>query len=206
MKRFGTIKTSLEKYPLLPALLSMGWNLAYAVFNGVLGFCYASRWYITLCAYYLVLGIMRLSAVTVQKSRKRTEASVMRTIGIGMLPLAVVISAITFFTILEQQNPVRNRIVMITIATYTFALVAWSVRNIVRAHRQKSAMMITLRNISCAAATGSILSLERGMLGTFGNAADSFTRTTEIVSGAAAFVLILGLGLDLILQSGRYEP
>ena len=199
------LKALLQKYPLLPSLLSMGWNLIYAIFNGVLGIRFSSWWFITLCAFYFVLGFMRLSAVTIGQKEGRSETAVMKGVGIAMLPLAIVICGMILLTIREQQNPVRNTIIMVTIAAFTFSLVAWSIRNIIKAHREKSATMITLRNISCASAIGSILSLERGMLGTFGDASDAFSRTTEAVSGAVAFLLIIGLGIGLILQSKAFR-
>lgn len=65
-----TIRTILDRYPLLTTFLTTLWNLSYAVFNGVLGFLFSSRWFLTLCVYYAVLGIMRLTAVNPLRNRK----------------------------------------------------------------------------------------------------------------------------------------
>ena len=148
-----------------------------------------------------MLGLMRLFVLSIRHNRKETEISTMRKMGIALISLSFVISGIVLLTIREQQNPVRSTIIMITIATFTFGIVGWSVRNIVKAHKYKSVILITLRNISCAGAVGSILSLERGMLGSFGDASSTFAKTMEAVSGAAAFLLIVWLGIDLILLS-----
>jgi len=55
-----------------------------------------------------------------------------------------------------------------------------------------------LRDISLAGATGAMLSLERMMLGTFGNASDTFSLVMEATSGAAAFVFITLMGMMLL--------
>ena len=195
----------LRDHPLLPAALSTGWNLLYAVFNGILAGVYSSWWFLTLCAFYLMLGFMRLSVITVQKSRHRTEASVMRHNGIAMIVLSVVLCGMVLLTIRETIDNPRHRIIMLTIAVYTFTLACWAVRNMIRAHREKSAQMITLRNISCAGAIASILSLERSMLATYGDISSTFSRRMEAASGAVAFFLLIGLGTGMILHSGSFK-
>ena len=35
---------------ILFSVLNMGWNLIYAVFNGILGIVYRSGWFATMCA------------------------------------------------------------------------------------------------------------------------------------------------------------
>lgn len=197
-ERIQKLMDHVKRNPWIPALLGMGWNLLYAIFNGVLGIVSSSYWYITLCAFYLVLGLMRLLAVTSDRRKGMPDAAVMRLIGFAMILLAVVISGITLLTIREQQNPVRDTVTMITIATFTFLLAGLSVRNIIRAYRKPTALLIILRNISCAAAVGSMLSLERGMLGSFGDASDSFTKVMEAVSGAVAFLLLVLMGIGML--------
>ena len=52
---------------ILFAVLNMGWNLTYAVFNGILGIVYRSGWFATMFAYYAVLGLLKLNIVTSEK-------------------------------------------------------------------------------------------------------------------------------------------
>ena len=39
------------------ALLSMGCNILYSVLYGVMAYIYSSFWFLTLFAYYLILGL-----------------------------------------------------------------------------------------------------------------------------------------------------
>ena len=50
-----------------------------------------------------------------------------------------------------------------------------------------------------------MLSLERSMLGTFGDVTDRFTPAMEMGSGAAAFVLIALIGIFTIRSSRETE-
>lgn len=77
--------------------------------------------------------------------------------------------------IVEGINPVRSLIISVAMAALTFIMAFSALRNIIKARRSHDAYQIILRNISLVSVTGSILSLQRSMLGTFGNAADRFT-------------------------------
>lgn len=186
---------------------SMGWNLLYGIFNGVLGIIYRSAWFITMCAYYLTLGGMRLAVVSLntEKQGKRTEQSVMRHNGIAMLFLAIVLSgsvALSFHYAVAKTYPVP---VMIAIAAYTFFIAGIAIRNTIRAHKDRSLFMMTLRNISLAGAVASMLTLQRSMTATFGNDAADFANTMNGACGMGAFLIVLALGITMIVQGSRHR-
>ena len=47
----------------ISAALGFGLNLAYALYHGVVGMMSASLWLLLLSAYYIILSVMRFSAV-----------------------------------------------------------------------------------------------------------------------------------------------
>ena len=199
------IKQNLRN-PIMTATLSMGLNLVYAVFNLVLGVYHSSWWFVTMAAYYAALGFMRLSVVSLSwKSNKRTGKTVMRHNGEALIALGAVISGMVLLSIREVRGQSYNIIVMIAIAVYTFCLSVMAVINLLKAQRQRSAQIITLRNIALAGAVGGLLTLERSMLATFGDAADHFSLVMKASSGGAAFLLIVSLGVGMILYSRKME-
>lgn len=194
-----------NRNPWLITILSMGWNLVLFVFYVVLALRGSFWWNFTLCMFYLGLGLMRAKLIVSSKRAKRPETALMRNIGIGLCVFSIVICGMTFLTIHEHINPSRGLVAMVAIAAFTFLMLGLSVKDMIVAHRKKSAMLITLRNIGMAGTIGSILSLERGMLGTFGSAEDLFTTQVEAVSGFVAFLLLNILGIGLILNARSYE-
>lgn len=186
---------------------SMGWNLLYGLFNGVLGVRYRSTWFITMGVYHLTLGLMRLSVVTLRtdKNKRRTEMSVMRHNGIAMVFLAVVLSGSVALSFLYSVAKTYEAPVMIAIATYTFYMTALAIRNMILAHKERSLLMISLRNISLAGATASMLTLQRSMTATFGagEEAASFANIMNGAAGMGAFLIILSLGVMMIVQGKR---
>ena len=85
----------------------------------------------------------------------------------------------------------KETIQFIRIFITTFLLFANAIRNVIIAERKHGFVLIALRNISLSAATGSMLLLERAMLGTFGNPESAKTRIMESWTGAGIFVLLL---------------
>ncbi|MBQ9330540.1 MAG: hypothetical protein IJ221_06100 [Oscillibacter sp.] len=193
------VRAFFRTHPMLSALCAAGVNLAYALFNGGLGLWYRSWWFGALAAFYAVLALLRLWAMGLD--RRGRGAAALQPVGLGMFALAVVLSGMVLLTIRERQNPAHPQVVMLAIATYTFAAVGWTVASAVRDRRTPSPSRLALRSLSCAGAIGSVLSLERSMLGTYGDAAGAFALRTERLSGAAAFLLLVLLGLGLLRRS-----
>jgi len=185
------------------AVVNMGWNLLYGVANGVLGVLYRSGWFYTMCAYYVVLGVIRLYVVMAERraESRGTERDEFLFAGAGTLFLAVILSLIVLHTISDSVGKTYHIIVMIAIAAVTFFTVVKAVVNAVKAYRSRERLPLILRNVSCVAAVGSILSLERSMLGTFGSSTDRFTYVMEGISGLAGFLIVTALGVSMLLRA-----
>ncbi|MBR0132869.1 MAG: hypothetical protein IJM14_07305 [Lachnospiraceae bacterium] len=189
---------------LVTANMKMGWNALYSIFNGIMGLVYRSFWFVSMFAYYAVLSVMWFIVVSSKEKNKiKSLSKMMKMIGIGMVFLAIVVSGIVCMGIAEKRNPHYNIVIMITIAAYTFFIVIQAIINTVKAHKKKDLTVIMLRNISLASAIGSMHSLERSMLGTFGDADDRFSMIMMAISGAVAFLLVAAIGVLMIIKAGR---
>ncbi|MBR2801543.1 MAG: hypothetical protein IKE21_02960 [Erysipelotrichaceae bacterium] len=175
------------------------WNILYALFHLVLSFYYRSYWYLSLGAWYLLLGILKLYVLLQKDVRKQQKIC-----GIGILGMAVILAGIVAVGIRERQNPVRGLITMIALAAFTFTLLTVAVVRVIKARRSRSEEIFVRRDIALVSAVGSLLSLERGMLGSFGDPCGSFTLQMEAGTGAGAFLLIVIIGIFTLKR--RYDP
>lgn len=189
------------------AVFSMGWNLLYALFNGVLGIAYRSYWFITLFAYYASLALMRFYVLrTIRNKRpKRTLIRLLRHIGIGLIVLSVVVGGIVILSVFTPVAKKYPLITMLSIATFTFFLTGRAAYNMLRARKSGVLSTILLRNISFASAIVSILSLERSMLETFGGGTSELSKVMIPLSGAVAVLLIGFLGLSMMLAANELQ-
>ena len=161
---FRTILTTL------PAFLI---NVAYTVYNGVIGIMNQSVWFITMAVYYSLLGIMRYYAVSTGRKTSRLddgeqirkkELSVIRTDGILLLVLNLALSGVVLLTIAQDTAKRHSEIMVISIAAYTFYKITMAVVNMVKVRKTKSPILITIRNIGAADALVSMLTRRRRCL------------------------------------------
>ena len=193
--------TVLKKYPFLPAWLSLAGNFAYAVFHMILSAANDSVWDTVMALYFFVLGAGRLTAVI----RRIRTAYRIRAAAFSVAAVTFLTSVITYLTIRGGINPVRNSILVIGQAACAFLLTGVAVVNLIKSYRKNDPDAVMIRNLSMAAATGSILSLERTMLGTFGSPDVPFNRWMEAATGAGAFIILLVMSVNLFIYSFRFE-
>lgn len=157
---------------ILSATAGFGLNVAYALYHGVSGIMTGSLWFLLLCAYYMILSVIRFSAVLYDRQCTQnipsfSEQFLFRFVG-GMLPLLSVILALSVYLSFQYDVAiVHSEIMMITIAAYTFYKITLAIVNAIKARKQQSLWLIALRNIGCADAAASLLTLQRSMLASF---------------------------------------
>jgi hypothetical protein len=188
------INNNPESFSRLKRIGILLWNLLYAVFNGIIGLKYKSYWFLWMAAWYMIIHLLRLLVISDSKiiSNRRKAA------GSGICQLAVVLAGIICIGIIERRNPIRSEIIMIVLALYTFVTLAFAIINVIKARKKEDDLLEIEKDVSLVSAIGSMLSLERGMLGTFGDASDKLTLILEASTGAVAVILILLIGISLI--------
>ena len=92
---------------------------------------------------------------------------------------------------------------MITIAAYTFYKAAMAIVNAIKARRQQSSWLTAIRNIGCADAAASLLTLQRSMLVSFGGMSNRDISLMNALTGAGVCTLIAGAGIYMIFQKEK---
>ena len=182
-------------------------NIVFALYNGVLGALNGSVWFAALCVYYIILSIMRYAAIHWEKKNAvlggMSELSVMRLSGAMLIVLSVVL-AITNLISMRQNLEIRHdTIVMITIALYTTCKVTLAIVNAFKVKKRKSYLLTALRNIGCADAAASVLSLQRSMLVSFEGMSEMEIKLMNILTGAAVFVFVMLVGIAMVSKKER---
>ena len=195
---FRTILTTL------PAFLI---NVAYTVYNGVIGIMNQSVWFITMAVYYSLLGIMRYRAVNKRRKISRLddreqirkkELSVIKTDGILLLVLNLALSGVVLLTIAQDTAKRYSEIMVISIAAYTFYKITMAVVNMVKVRKRKSPILITIRNIGAADALVSMLTLQAAMFASFQDKNSLNTNQMNAITGLSVCILISILGISMI--------
>lgn len=134
-------------------------------------------------------------------SVKRNERIVLKILAFMMMFLAVIIAGITYLSIDEIIYPVGNKIMVIFQASFSFGLISMTIYSLIVSGKRKEGRIIMIRNLSLASALGSILSLQRTMLGTFGNPEDDFNLKMQAGTGWLVFMILIIMAYELMKMS-----
>lgn len=183
--------------PFQIAIFSLLINIAYSIYNIVLGTTTESWWFVTMGVYYSVLSIMRFAVLSTRKKKVKTNLKVFT--GIMLMLTALPLAGMVILTSFKDRGVVHHEIVMITIALYTFTKITLAIINLVNSKKKKhSVTTSTLNHISFADAAVSISALQRSMLVSFGDMPENDIRIFNIVVGSVVCLLVFLLGLGLL--------
>ena len=87
------------------------------------------------------------------------------------------------------------------VATYTFYKLGMAIRNMIKARKEKSLLLVTLRNISYADALVSILSLQTALFVAFGQDSEAIIPIFDALTGAGVCLMIFVLGVYMVYRS-----
>ena len=196
--RFRTILTTMPSFMI---------NVAYTIYNGVIGIMNQSSWFITMAVYYSLLGIMRYCAVHTERKISRLEdhelirkkeLAVIKTDGILLLLLNLALSGVVLLTIAEGTAKAYSDIMAISIAAYTFYKIIMAVIHMVKVRKMESPILITIRNIGVADALVSMLTLQMTILVSFQGTDSLDMNRMNGITGLAVCLLISALGISMI--------
>lgn len=176
-------------------------NLAYAAVHAVLGILTQSWWLITLGAYSVVLGVMRLANMLIHRKAKGNwdeEHFARRFTGGMFLAMALCLVGTVILSYTDERGIVYHEIIMITMALYAFVRLTLGIVHLVQSKKHPSPVIKTLRNIAFADALVSIFSLQRSMLVSFGEMTPENIRLFNLLTGSGVCILVFLLGINLI--------
>ena len=179
-------------------------NIGYAVANLFIGISDASYWFLMTAAYYTLLSLMRLLAVSTEKPK--WETIITRAIGVMLVLSVFPLLGTVIISSFQKVGTKFHEIVMISIALYSFIKVSLAIVNIARARRFDSCTLKTLRSVSFADALVSILSLQRSMLISFGEMLEADVRIFNIVTGIAVCIFVFLIGIQLVVIKQKNRP
>lgn len=201
----------------------MGLNLIYAIFNGVIGFMNFSARYVSLAVYYLLLCVMRFLAVAYagrvyqvkvpwRKRNPEKEDSletrswrVYRNCKILFSMMRIALGGAVIMLVSGEGGKSYQGLLIYAVATYTFYKLGMAIRNMIKVRKEKSLLLVTLRNISYADALVSLLSLQTALFAAFGQDSGELIPLMNALTSAGVCLMILGIGIYMVRKSKKIQ-
>lgn len=188
---------------------SLIWNVAFAIFQLVLGFIYKSFWFYSMFAYYVILAIIRFSLVkhtTKYKANEETEIEIKKYILSGWLLLFInlALAVIVFFMVYFNKTFYHHMITTIAMAAYTFFTFTFAIISLVKYRKYNSPVYMAAKSISLIAGAVSMLTLETTMLTTFGtNESPLFTQIMLSLTGVAVIGFAISMAIIMLVKGKK---
>lgn len=192
-------------------LVSFAVDVAFALFDGVMGIVTASVWYGVIAVYYLFLsalrgGILLLSRRAAKRSGgaapdEREKLKIYRLCGALLLVLEIaLLGAVTLMV--RQGKPMNySKIMAIAMAAYTFYKVILAVYNAFRVRKLRDPVLQCFRNINLTDAAVSLLSLQVTLVAVFSEGdALLYATAMNATTGFVVCALTIALGLAMIFR------
>ncbi len=179
--------------------LSFLCNMAYAAFLLVAGVIYSSNWFFTVAVYYALLSIVRIFVFRQLNPLKPLTAKIktVRACGVFLFLINVSVSGMMFLLLRERTVAIYHEITVITLATYTFSALAFSIFGTAKYVRADDHVFTCCKTISLVCANVSMVTLTNTMLRTWG--AENHTLRKVIMPLLCGTVAILIIVYALVL-------
>ena len=185
------------------SIISLAINVAYAVYQGVLGIVFRSAWYGLFAGYYIVLSALRAVIIFLGTRKFAKEVSggykVYLACGCMFLILSVSLATLAGYLITSGSTVHSGEITVISMAAYAFYKIIAAAIHIVKTRKYGSFSLQALRNISFADAVVSIFALQISMVATFGGGEEMWL--LNVVVGAAVVACTAGMGIYMMIRS-----
>ena len=188
---------------------SLIWNVAFAIFQLVLGFYHKSFWFYSMFTYYIMLGVMRFFLVKHTRKYKVNEETFIETkksilCGYLLIAMNLALAVIVFFMVYWNKTFYHHMITTIAMAAYTFFTFTFAIINLVRYRKYKSAVYSSAKTISLIAGAVSMLTLEATMLTTFGtNESPLFSQIMLSLTGVAVISFAITMAIIMIVKGNK---
>lgn len=204
-KLYQFYEKNLSKIMKITLSFSTLFNIAYAIFNLIIGIYYRSYWFFTFAVYYFLLSFMRVSLLARTKELNQDgilEYRKLKRCGIVSLFLNVVFAGMVVLILHSNQTIVYAGSIIYVVALYDFYLISVAIYNAIRYRKANHPLILASKCINLTVAMISMLSLEVAMIERFGD--DTSFKIIMTGSGGVAIVLINSIiALYMIVKSNR---
>ncbi len=185
----------------------LGFSMIYAFFNAGIGIYSKSAWYYSLAVYYFLISIMRYGALRLERKTSKSEITgelkirewkAYKHCGIMFIFLHIAMVGAVIMLITEDRGKSYPGFIIYGVATYTFYKVIKSVFSMIKAGKSKAPILVVIKNIGCADALVSLLSLQIALLTMFGDGEKLFITIMNSCTGVAVCLIILVMGIYMI--------
>ena len=181
-------------------------NFLYVAFRVLVGIRYASVWFLSMAAYYLVLGGIRLSLIlSAHRHSERAALRCYRRTAWLLFLLNIPMGGMILLMVLTDSGYSYPGYVIYLSAMYTFYTMIHSVVNLVRFRRLGDPILSAAKVLNFVAALMSVLGLQTAMIAQFSAESDAFRRSMNAMTGAVVWCAVILTAILMLRRSRKMK-
>lgn len=182
------------------AICSFCINVGYVVLMGIVAIVIKSPWFGIFAIYYLLLSIMRGSVLWSKKKRVKNEEKTYLAVAISLLVLTIAAAALVVLTYNGSNLARFKGLLFYCSAAYTIYKLGLSIYNIIKAKRQDSLLVESVKDISFVDAIVSIFVLQVAMLQAFSKSSSQNIISVNALTGSLVCLGIVAVAVMMIVK------
>lgn len=178
-------------------------NTAFRIFAGIR---YASVWFISMAAYYFVLGIIRVYLIICCKRRNiKNEVVCYRNTAWCLLLLNIPMGGMILLMINTNSGFSYPGYIIYLSALYTFYAFIVSVKNIVKFRRVGSPALSAAKVLNFIAAMMSVLGLQTAMISRFSVNGEGYRKTMNSITGGTVYAVVFAIAVYMLIHTKKLQ-
>lgn len=181
-------------------------NFLYVIFRVVVGVRYASVWSISMAAYYLMLGALRLYLILNYRHRKNeNELRCYRKTASMLFLLNIPMGGMILLMIQTDSGYSYPGYIIYASAIYTFYTMIHSVMNLVKYRKLGSPLLSAAKVLNFVAALMSVIGLQTAMITHFSADEENFRKIMNTVTGTAIWCAVIITAVFMLLRGRKIK-
>ena len=179
-------------------------NLCYVVFRIAAGIRYTSVWFISMAAYYLVLGGLRVYLIVCYRRRTPAlEARCYRRTAWLLFLLNIPMGGMIALMVRANASFSYPGTIIYASALYTFYTMALAIANLVKYRRLGSPILSAAKVLNLVSTMMSILGLQTAMISQFDPGNEAFRKTMNTMTGSVVYGVVILIALWMLRHGGK---
>lgn len=179
-------------------------NFLYVIFRIAAGIRYASVWFISMAAYYLVLGILRAYLIFSYRRKSDKKICYRRTAWLLFL-LNIPMGGMILQMIKMNSGFYYPGYIIYLSAMYTFYTMILSVINLVKFRKLGDPVLSAAKVLNFVSAMMSILGLQTAMIAHFSKNGDSYRKLMNTLTGGIVYFIVIVIAVYMLLHSRKIK-
>lgn len=191
----------------LSLLMSLIFNVIYALFKLITGILFKSVWFIAFALYYILLVIVRANILKEEindKSSLLEEYIKYRKTAVILLFTNVILTMIILIIVNQKIMNIYPNWIAITASVYTFSIIYLAIYNLIKYRKYKNPLMSSAKVTNVITSLVSLISLEIILIPTFGSNNIEFFEIMVMATGGGIALIIIIISLYMIIKSTEW--